>query len=312
MRAKTIDTILELSVVGSFTRLGYITRKLTQQWSHGVFDGSQHIVITGASSGLGRSLALHLAAPNRRLSLIGRDNSRLTETVSSVAALGGTAEAYQCDVSDLTDLKKLVSQLGGQSPADVLVNNAGALTHGYRQSPQGIEHTVAVHVLAPYVLQRDLVMNPRGKVITMTSGGMYAERFDLNQLEMTPENYRGTTAYARAKRAQVVLTSALQRQEGNTRSFYAVHPGWARTPGLDEALPLFSKLLRPVLRTSEEGADTTAWLATQPEGEPKGGGLWFDRRERSIYRLGKTAKTAEEERRDESELLAWLESRSRQ
>jgi NAD(P)-dependent dehydrogenase (short-subunit alcohol dehydrogenase family) len=226
-----------------------------------------------------------------------------------VTNAGGVATGYCADLSDAEDLDRLIADLGAQDSVDVLVNNAGALSAHYARSRQGIEHTVAVHVVAPYRLQRDLVMSPRGKVIMMTSGGMYTERFNLDRLEMPEATYRGVTAYARAKRAQVVLTSALQRQREDDRDFYAVHPGWARTPGLDDSLPGFARTLRPLLRTSAEGVDTTAWLCVQPEGQPSGGGLWLDRRERPIYRLRRTHKNEEDERRDEAALLAWLEAR---
>ena len=310
MISNVIDGVLETSIFGSFSRVGFSLRRELEHWQPNKEARIAHIVITGASSGLGQTLAVLLAGRSNHLSLIGRDESRLSETAELVRAQGGNAQCYATDISDLVALQNLTINLRDAPPVDVLVNNAGALSHSHHVSAQGIELTVAVHVVAPYALQRHLVMSPRGKVITMTSGGMYTERFDLSRLEMTPESYRGTTAYARAKRAQVVLTSALQRQSDTQRSYYAVHPGWARTPGLDDALPLFSKALRPILRTSEEGVDTTAWLATLPEGEPPGGGLWLDRRERPIYRLKKTVKTFEEERRDEVELLKWLESRT--
>ena len=97
--------------------------------------------------------------------------------------------------------------------------------------------------------------------MTVSSGGMYTQPFDLDRLEMTPEAYRGTTAYARAKRAQVVLSHEWARRWGaDGVASYASHPGWVDTPGLASGLPTFAKL-GPLLRTPGEGADTVVWLA---------------------------------------------------
>ena len=148
---------------------------------------------------------------------------------------------------------------------DVVVHAAGALFPNYRRAPDGSELTVATAVLAPFRLT--LLLAPllrrsgAANIVTLSSGGMYTERFDLEDLEMSPESYRGTTAYARAKRAQVVLSHEWARRWGaDGVASYASHPGWVDTPGLASGLPSFAKL-GPLLRTPAEGADTVVWLA---------------------------------------------------
>ena len=71
----------------------------------------------------------------------------------------------------------------------------------------------------------------------MSSGGMYAERLDVDDLEMGPDDYDGVRAYARAKRAQVELTAEWARRGPASVAFHALHPGWADTPGVVESLP---------------------------------------------------------------------------
>ena len=75
----------------------------------------------------------------------------------------------------------------------------------------------------------------------------------------------------------------------------AMHPGWADTPGLAEALPGFYRRMRPVLRTPAEGADTIVWLATRPGSG--GGELYLDRRPRPFDRLPSTRLTAVDRQR---------------
>jgi dehydrogenase/reductase SDR family member 12 len=123
---------------------------------------------------------------------------------------------------------------------------------------------------------------------------MYTERFDLGRLEMPADGYRGTTAYARAKRAQVVLSHEwAERWAAEGVASYAVHPGWVDTPGLASGLPAFAKL-GPLLRTPVEGADTVVWLAAgearrRDPALPLTEGFFHDRHRRGEHHLPWTA-----------------------
>ena len=133
-------------------------------------------------------------------------------------------------------------------------------------------------------------------IVTVSSGGMYSQPFDLDRLEMTPEAYRGTTAYARAKRAQVVLSHEWARRWGaDGVASYASHPGWVDTPGLASGLPAFARL-GPLLRTPAEGADTVVWLAAGAQGPAAARrateGFFHDRHRRSEHHLPWTARGA--------------------
>ena len=102
---------------------------------------------------------------------------------------------------------------------------------------------MATAVLAPFrltwLLSPLLRRSGDANIVTLSSGGMYTQPFDLARLEMPPEEYRGTTAYARAKRAQVVLSHEWARRwSGDGVASYAAHPGWVDTPGLASGLPV--------------------------------------------------------------------------
>ncbi len=112
---------------------------------------------------------------------------------------------------------------------------------------------------------------------------------------MEREPYRGAVAYARAKRAQVVLTRLwAQRHRATSVVFHAMHPGWAQTPGLEASLPRFRRLIGPLVRTPEQGVDTIVWLSAAPEGAASSGRLWLDRRPRPFDKLPGTRVSAEE------------------
>jgi NAD(P)-dependent dehydrogenase (short-subunit alcohol dehydrogenase family) len=134
--------------------------------------------------------------------------------------------------------------------------------------------------------------NPGATIVTVSSGGMYTQRFELARLEMGPTDYDGVVAYARSKRAQVVLADAWAHRFADVGvASFAMHPGWVDTPGLQTGLPRFRTLWRPLLRTPAEGADTVVWLAAGgPAAEasargvpPVTSGFFHDRRSRSAH-----------------------------
>ncbi len=296
--ASVVDGVLEATVVGSFTSLGPRVRSSLDHWQPYAPMPGRTVVITGATSGLGLEIARQLAVLGADLVLVGRNPDKLTHTVAEVQALGaGSIRGEIADLADLDATRALGDRLAADlDHLDVLIHNAGALLEHYAVTAQGYETTFAVHLLSPFLLT-ELLLAPLeaahgAKVITMTSGGMYTERYEADQIQMTPSSYKGATAYARAKRAQVVLNANLQQRHGPAQiAFHLAHPGWTDTPGVSASLPTFSKVLGPLLRTTSQGADTVVWLASEPAGTPEGGQLWLDRRPRGLHHLGFTRKS---------------------
>jgi len=144
------------------------------------------------------------------------------------------------------------------------------------------------------VLRPLLEASAPSRMIMVASGGMYTEPLDVDTLESVPDSYDGTAAYARCKRAQVALAEGWTRHlRGTGVTVNTMHPGWADTPGLRTALPGFSRIVGPLLRTPEEGADTIAWLAAAPAPSAQSGLFFFDRRARAKHRLRRTRRPDE-------------------
>jgi NAD(P)-dependent dehydrogenase (short-subunit alcohol dehydrogenase family) len=172
---------------------------------------------------------------------------------------------------------------------DALVDNAGAIHPRRTLTVDGLEATFATMVVNPFRLVHGLLpalADARGQVVAVTSGGMYAQSLDPDDLQSEDGEYDGVRAYARAKRAQVVLVREWARRlRGRGIRFDTMHPGWADTPGLREALPRFRSLLGPILRSPEEGADTAVWLAAGGAAGLRDGRLYLDRRARPFDRV---------------------------
>jgi NAD(P)-dependent dehydrogenase (short-subunit alcohol dehydrogenase family) len=185
---------------------------------------------------------------------------------------------------------------------DVLVNNAGLLPSERTSSPDGIELTLATNVIGPFLLTSLLVTLLRAsaptRIVTVSSGGMYTQRIDVDDLQGASADFDGPAIYARTKRAQVILTELWARRLQATGVVaHAMHPGWVDTPGLRSSLPNFSRLTRPLLRTPEEGADTIVWLGAADLPGRSSGGFWHDRRQRPTHRVPWTKESAQDRER---------------
>ncbi len=295
--ARAADALLEASVVGSFTRLGYAARRRLYGWEplDALRLDGKTAIVTGATSGLGREAAGLLARQGAQVCVVGRNPER---TARAAADIPG-AESDVADLSSLAETRAFAERYATRHDRlDVLVLNAGAMTHEFTVTDEGYEVTFATHVLSQFVLlgalRPLLEAAPAGRVIVVASGGMYLERLDVDALQPTPETYDGVKAYSRAKRAQVALAEEWTRElAGTSITVNTMHPGWSDTPGLRTALPGFSRVLSPLLRSAHQGADTIAWLAASPEVEGRSGLFFLDRQERPTHRKPGTRRLDE-------------------
>lgn len=291
---------MDAAVVPGFSRVGYAVRSRLGDWPDiSSFDLSgKVVVITGPTSGLGEQTAVALASTGAQLVLVARNPEKSARTVEMLRPMCAVEpETVTCDMGDLDvvrDAALAIAERHGSVHA--LVHNAGALYTEREVSPHGVEATVASHVLGPHLMTSILVKplrNGRGRVVTVSSGGMYAvgvpDCGNGSTPEMPVDSWNGTRQYAIAKRAQVVLNEEWSRREPEV-FFAAMHPGWADTPGVRSSIPLFGRLTAPILRTAKEGADTVAWLVASPD-VGCSGRFWCDREAVSVHRLPSTKRS---------------------
>jgi NAD(P)-dependent dehydrogenase (short-subunit alcohol dehydrogenase family) len=222
------------------------------------------ILVTGATDGLGRRVALDLAATGASVLLHGRSRERLEATLGEVREETGNERlgSYLADLSSLGEVRALAERvLAEQDRLDVLINNAGVIVGERRESEDGYELTFAVNYLAHFLLTRLLLPLLRGsapaRVVNVASVGQSPIDFDDVMLE---QGYDPMRAYRRSKLAQVMFTFELaERLRDSGVTVNALHP----------ASLMDTRMVRETfgrsMSTVEEGAEATVRLAASPE-----------------------------------------------
>lgn len=223
------------------------------------------ILITGATGGIGRATAAALAARGAAVVLVGRDPARTDAARREIAAATGNSavDAVVADLGDQASVRRLAAEVVDRHPTlHVLINNAGITNPRRRQTVDGIEETLAVNHLAPFLLTDLLLPALRAagtaRVITVTSSAYRMGRIDFNDLQGS-RRYSQHRAYNQSKLANVLFTVELGRRLSTSGDWagavtaVAVEPGFVRT-GM---VPPFPFNLAGFLRTTPERAAVT-------------------------------------------------------
>ncbi|MEO8463263.1 MAG: SDR family NAD(P)-dependent oxidoreductase, partial [Chloroflexota bacterium] len=240
-----LDGLLELTVIASFSRTGPAVRRRLFGWTapDPASLAGRTALVTGPTSGLGRAVAEQFAALGGRVILVGRNRERLESVRDALVATHGQDRfpIVVADTGSLGSVRAAAAEISAtEDRLDVVVDNAGAIAHERTDGPDGIESTLALLVVGPFLLVGELLpllqRTPGSRVIAVTSGGMYTQSLDLDDLQFQATPYSGSRAYARAKRAQVALMREWARRLPRAGvTFHAMHPGWADTPGLADS-----------------------------------------------------------------------------
>jgi NAD(P)-dependent dehydrogenase (short-subunit alcohol dehydrogenase family) len=236
----------------------------------------KHVLITGASSGIGRAMAIGFARLGASIVMVSRDPERAAAAQREVARLatGAPPTVLLADLASQADVRRLAVDVRATAPhLNVLINDAGAAFRQRQLSVDGIEKTLATNHLGPFLLTTlllDLVRDgPDGRIVNVTSGS-HSGAIDFENLELE-RGYRTLQAYGLSKACNILFTYELARRlEGTGVTSNCFDPGptesnFGATAGgfigvVQRALGVFG-----VLRSAEASAKAGVYLGSSPE-----------------------------------------------
>ncbi|MFO7684274.1 MAG: SDR family oxidoreductase [Chloroflexota bacterium] len=244
------------------------------------------IMITGATSGIGKVTAHNLAAQGASLILVARSEEKARAVQASIQQQTGVQPEYLlADLADMDQIRQLVAQFQTRHERlDVLVNNAGAFFLNRQETAAGFEMTWATNHLSYFLLTNLLVDNLKAssaaRVINVSSDAHKAGEIFFDDPNLT-NNFNSWKAYSQSKLANVMFTYELaHRLEASNITANALHPGFVRT-GFAKNNGRFSRLIMPLIHlgaiSEEKGAETPTYLAASPEVEGVTG-KYFDKK----------------------------------
>jgi NAD(P)-dependent dehydrogenase (short-subunit alcohol dehydrogenase family) len=237
------------------------------------------VLVTGATSGIGKVAARELKRMGADVVALGRDPRKLAEL---------DMPTLRCDLASLADIRRAAAEYKQRfGKLHVLLNNAGGIQGTRTLTADGYETTFAVNHLAYFLLTNELLdllkASAPARIVNVASE---ASRFpgagvNLDDLQMERRWYK-MGAYSRSKRANLMFTFELARRlEGTGVTANALHPGTVSS-GFGTGTGVFRflyKLYTPFMLTAEQGAQTAIWLCSSPNVEGVTGKYFYKQRE---------------------------------
>jgi NAD(P)-dependent dehydrogenase (short-subunit alcohol dehydrogenase family) len=233
-------------------------------------------LVTGATSGIGERAAAALAFHGAQVIIHGRNRLKAEVAARRIQDETGNKAVHPAfaDFEHFQAVRDLALSIRENFPKlDVLINNAGAFYNTRRPTPYGVEKTLLVNHLSPYLLTTLLLEHIQestpARIINVSSEGHRQGTMDFDDLGFQ-KGYFGMKAYGRSKLANILFTYELNRRAGSKAlTVNAVHPGHVATNIWKTDFSIFGPALKRVMGffalTPQQGADSLIYLATSDE-----------------------------------------------
>jgi len=250
-------------------------------------------IVTGANSGIGKETVRAFAHQGAYVIMVCRNEQRARNAKQEIVDDTGHPgiEIMLADLAIQHDVRELADQITSEyEQVDLLVNNAGVISDDREETIDGIEKTMAINHLAPFLLTNLLMDHlnnaPEARVVNVSSEvhRMGAQSFDLDNLQLQ-EGYTPIKAYGISKLCNIMFTHELAKRCKKTSiTTNSLHPGVVRTQLAEEAnwmMKLFYLVGKPFMRSPKSGAQTTIYLSTSDEVESVSGRYFRNKKQRS-------------------------------
>lgn len=273
------------------------------------------VVVTGGARGMGREASLRLAALGARVVILDVDDDGARATAAEITAVGGAADTLHVDLAEPSSVREVAAAVLDLCPRiDVLLNNAGTFRAALTRNSEGVESTLAVNHVGPFLLTQlllDRLIESRARVVFVSSDAHYqATAFDdVDTAPLwkrdKPDPNAGFAAYNRSKLLVAACARELaERTRGTGVTVNTLTPGALIPTNIyDEVtgpFAAFVTVMKPVLRTVDEAMPTYLYVCTSPELDGVSGFYVKDRRAQEAARA-----VLDPQRR--AELWAWSE-----
>jgi NAD(P)-dependent dehydrogenase (short-subunit alcohol dehydrogenase family) len=244
------------------------------------------VLITGANQGIGKASAVVLGKLGAKLVLVCRSADKGRTAAGDIERAGAkSVELLVGDMGSQADIRRVAAEVKAKHDRlDVLLNNAGVLVTSRRTTVDGIEETFAVNHLGYFLLTNLLLdllkAGERSRVVSVSSEAHRRAKMHWEDLQFKTTSYSAFAAYGQSKLANILFTRSLARRLAGTGvTANCLHPGviasgFGQTYG--GVISLLIKVARPFMITTEQGAQTSVFLASSPDVEGVTG-KYFDK-----------------------------------
>lgn len=277
----------------------------------------KRVLITGATSGVGKETAKALAEQGAQLLILARNvnkSKQLSDEISKIS--NKTPAIYVADLSVMQEVKNAAEKIKADFPSlDMLVNNAGLVKRKRESTRDGFEYTLAVNHLAPFLLTRLLLpllnVQPESKIINVASEAHRMGNPDLQDFNYENSKFKPMRVYGDTKLYNILFTQKLAALlKDKSTNAYCLHPGFVNSNfghNLGPVAEIMLFFMRPFMINSKKGAQTTLYVANLPF-DKNDSGLYFKNKKPEMPAQPANNKQLAEELwlKSEEALKQWL------
>ena len=264
------------------------------------------VLITGATSGIGKVTARTLAKKDYQIVIVGRNKEKTEQCVEEIKKESANPHINYllADLSDLEDARRIANEFNDKfEHLHLLINNAGCVYQKRELTKDGFEKTMATNHLSHFIITNILLDKIKNsvpaRIVNVSSGSHFDGRWNPDNIHME-KGYKTMRAYGNSKLYNILFTKYLAEQLKNSQvTVNCLHPGVVRTNIGAKNTGLLIKIFWKSFTTlrgisEEEGAKTTLYLATSPEVENVTG-KYFDKcKEKASSEISNSFAAAEE------------------